>query len=342
MAKWTEEEIKVLKENFGVKPIRVWAHLLPNRAHTAIQKKAQYEGLYSDLRVGDYPAPRYVPDLPKATDLTFTELWEAAHAFQRMATELSTRLDPVDIYLDVNKPIGLGFIADIHIGSVSTPLDQVRARFELMREQPWLYLVSAGDTIDNFLPTRHGQGMFGTMFPPELQKELVLDLYMKMEGRWLALVQGCHEEFSHDADDFDFTKYLSSAVGAANLGFGGQINLHVGDQLYQVVVRHKYRFNSSFNYTNTCKRLREREYPNADIVCVAHHHQAVIEQMPHPDKDRIYIRPGSMKGPDRYARSLGFKDTGAHIPTVILWPDKRQMLSFLNLEEAIEVSRGWY
>ena len=48
------------------------------------------------------------------------------------------------------------------------------------------------------------------MFPPELQKELVLDLYMRMEDRWLALVQGCHEEFSHDADDF--------GVGGAGLG----------------------------------------------------------------------------------------------------------------------------
>ena len=49
-----------------------------------------------------------------------------------------------------------------------------------------------------------------------------------------------------------------------------------------------------------------------------------------------------MKGPDRYARSLGFKDTGSHIPTVILWPDKRQMLSFLNLEQAVAVSKSWY
>ena len=80
----------------------------------------------------------------------------------------------------------------------------------------------------------------------------------------------------------------------------------------------------------------------ADIVVVSHHHQAAVEQQPHSDKDRVYIRPGSMKGPDRFARSLGYAKTGSAIPTVILWPDKRQMLSFLNLEEAVEVSRSWY
>lgn len=674
MPKWTKEEEDTVDENFGVKPIRVWRDQLPNRTVGAIRKKAQRMGLYSAVTCADFPPPRYKPELPKASDMTFNELWEATLAFQRMALELSTRLDPVNVYLDVDQPIGVGFLADAHIGSISTPLDVVRSRFELMREQPWLYLVSDGDTIDNFLPTSHAQGMFGTMFPPELQKELVLNLYMKMEGRWLALVQGCflagtkilmsdgtektieqiktgdfvfsngvsqtvsktynnywngelitlnvmgiqsqiqatsnheflsrrrldkrnkngtratrqvkdsewlsakelkqgdflgipringivppkysiedmlifgwwlaegsytrmdainfclgederihaetikeyfeekghsvyfherpkrhtielsinsrslakeyltlfgkycdgkriptmflyypqehqkalitgltlgdghqrnnsgeeiawtttspllqsqirhilfrhgtfvstsyyerdgkkpywvltwrlnpqrsrhlvdenyvwvpimekttttytgatynlevetthtyevggvnvkncHEEFSHDADDFDFTKYLASAVGAANMGFGGQVNLYVGEQLYQIALRHKYRYNSSFNYTHTCKRLREREYPNADIVCVAHHHQATIEQMAHSDKDRIYIRPGSMKGPDRYARSLGYTDTGSQIPTVILWPDKRKMLSFLNLEDAIEVVKEWY
>ena len=342
MPKWTKEEENVVRENFGKKPIRVWKDLLPRRTSDAIQKKAQRIGLYSDVTCADFPPPRYQPELIHTSDMTFNELWEAAHAFQRMARELSTRRDFVDVYLDVDQPIGVGFIADTHIGAVSTPLDVVRSRFELMREQPWLYLVGAGDTIDNYLPSRHPQGMFNTMFPPELQKELVLNIYMKMEGRWLALVQGCHEEFSHMADDFDFTKYLASAVGAVNLGFGGQINLHVGKQLYQIAVRHKYKFNSSFNYTHTCKRLREREYPNADIVCVAHHHQATIEQMPHADKDRIYIRPGSMKGVDRYARGLGYTDTGSQIPTVILWPDKRKMLSFLNLEDAIEVVKEWY
>ena len=220
MVNWTEEELEVIKTNFGVKPIRSWANLLPGRSLDAIHKKGQRIGLYSHIKSGDYPPPRYEPALPKPTEHTFDELWESLVNYQRMSEELNTRRDPVDIYLDVDKPIGVGFIADAHIGSMDTPLDLVRSRFEMIQEQPWLYLVSAGDTHDNFLPTKHGGGVFGTMFPPELQKELVVNLYGKMKGRWLALVQGCHEEWSHDADDFDFTKYLSSSLEAANLGFG--------------------------------------------------------------------------------------------------------------------------
>jgi len=55
------------------------------------------------------------------------------------------------------------------------------------------------------------------------------------------------------------------------------------------------------------------------------------------DKSRIFIRPGSFKGTDRYARQLGYVDTGAQIPSVIVYPDRRKMLPFLNLADAVTV-----
>ena len=177
------------------------------------------------------------------------------------------------------------------------------------------------------------------MFPPELQKELVVNLYSKLKGRWIAAVQGCHEEFSHFADDFDFTKYLAHQLGCVNLGFGGLIKLMVGEQQYNIAIRHKYKYNSSYNPTHSAIQLVRFEYPEADISIVAHNHRAAITWMSHRDKDRVYVRPGSFKGPDRYARSLGYTDTGSQMPTVILWPDKRQMWVYQHLEDAAEKLR---
>jgi len=336
--RWSENEDEIIHEHFGRIPATTISRRhLSHRTPGAIRGRALRLGLRSNLDKRRNPFPRFSPSLEEFSDLDFDELWEAAYAFQRASHQLSTRRDPANVYLDVDRPIGIGFIADTHIGAVSTPLDFVRARFDLMAEQPWLYLIGVGDTIDNFLPTQHPQGMFSTMFPPELQKQLVENLYSKMLGRWIAVVQGCHEEFSHIADDFDFTKFLAKELRCVNMGFGGLINLYIGEQLYQIAVRHKYKYNSSFNYTHTCKRLVQMEYQEADIACVAHHHRATVEQLSHRDKDRVYIRPGSMKGPDRYARSLGYTDTGSQIPVVMLWPNERKMLSFLDLDQAIEV-----
>jgi len=334
MPRWTKEEISILKENYGVSPIREWTHLLPNRPWTAIQNKASRIGLSSWIR-----GPQYKHETGIINGESLDELWEAAYAFQQASLRLRSRTDPVEVWLDVDYPIALAFIADLHIGAITVPLDHVRQRFEMMVEFDHLYAISAGDTTDNYLPQRHPQGMFSTMFPPEIQKELVIDLYRKMYGRWIALVQGCHEEFSHMTDDFDFTKYAAHQLDCANLGFGGLIKLTVGEQLYNIAVRHKYRYNSSLNPTHTCKRLVELEYPEADIACVAHHHRAAINQLAHRDKDRIYIRPGSLKGPDRFARSLGYTDTGSQIPVVILSPDKRQMLPYFDLDQALDAMR---
>lgn len=334
MTLWTKEEDEIVIKYYGVSPVSSWSNLLPSRSYDAIISRAQRLGLSSPLNVAKSPSPVF-EELPDGmNDMDFDELWEAVHAFQKSVMCLSTRKDSVNIKLDTDSPIGICFVADLHIGAVSTPYGVVRERFDTMASYPWLYPIGAGDKIDNYLPGKHPQGMFEVMFPPELQKELVINLYSKMKGRWLGVVEGCHDDFSHQTDDFDFNKYMAHELSCANLGFGGEIKLKVGDITYNIVVRHKYRYNSSLNYTHTCKRLRERQYPMADIVCVAHNHVTTLEHMAHNDKDRIYIRPGTMKHPDRYARSIGFTGSDECLPVVILHPDERRMEPFLSLERA--------
>jgi len=342
MVRWTQKEDKVLNENYGKNPVNKWIKLLPKRTIDAIISRANRLGLKSGLlgnqiTTGNYKPPQFSPQLPVTDDMTFEELYEAAYAFQKASKQLSTRYEAVDIHIDVDHPIAICFVADTHIGSIDTPLDYVRGRFDLLEQYPFIYPAGCGDKIDNYVPTSHPEGMFGQLFPPELQKELVENLYGRLRGRWLWLIQGCHDDFSHKADDFDLTKHLASHLGCANLGYGGLVNLYIGEQLYQIAVRHKYKYNSSYNPTHTCMQLVRFEYKTADISVVAHNHITAILQVAEPDKDRVYIRPGSMKGPDRYARSMGFADTGKNMPTVILWPDKRKMLSYMDLEQCLEV-----
>jgi len=345
MTRYIQQEDNIIKENYGVTAVRTWIQLLPGRTIDSIITRANRLGLSSGLlgnqaTTGNYIKPQFKPALPEMGVLSFDELWGAAYAFQGASKSLSTRYDEVDIEIPTKRPIALCFIADTHIGSIDVPLDYVRSRFELLEEHPYIYVGGCGDMIDNYLPTSHVEGMFGQMFPPELQKELVENLYAKLRGKWLWVIQGCHDDFSHKADDFDLAKHMAKHLNCANLGYGGLINLKVGDQTYKIAIRHKYKYNSSYNPTHSPKQLVRFDYKEADIAVVAHNHITAIEQSAEPDKDRIYIRPGSMKGPDRYARSLGFRDTGKQMPTVILWPDKRKMLAFMDLEQAIEIFKN--
>ena len=129
---------------------------------------------------------------------------------------------------------------------------------------------------------------------------------------------------------------MAKHLGCSNLGFGGLVKLMVGKQEYQIAVRHKYKYNSSYNWTHAPKQLVRFDEKTADIAVVAHNHVTAIEHTEENDKDRVYIRPGSMKGADRWARSIGFSDSGKRMPCVVLWPNKRQMMTFMDLGQCAD------
>ena len=265
-------------------------------------------------------------NLPKGIeDKDIEDIFDALELYQQATHKLSKRRDSTDIKIDTDKPIYLACLADIHLGAVSTNISAFRDTVDTLAVTPNAYMISVGDTIDNFLHSVHGEGVYEALCPPEIQKRLIEYMFSKLEGRILGLVQGDHEEFSHMVDDFDFTKYLCEKFKCPDLGFGGFINLTVGKIKYVIHARHRYRFSSTLNLTHTVKRMRE-QLGDFDIGIVAHNHQASIEFVDMRDKPRVFIRPGSFKGADRYARKIGFMDTGrTFMPVVELHPDIRLM-----------------
>ena len=334
--KWTSSEESILREYYGRIPVRlIQSQHLPHRTLKSVLIKASNMGLESPLR-GSSPRspnkmnPTYLPQTDNLRDL-----WSAVTDLQQASLRLETSVANPSLTIKASSPIIVGFLADAHIGAMNCKYSELEERFSLMSNNPHFYLFSVGDSIDNYLPQPHGSGMFDQLIPPALQKQLVEDLYMRMKGRWLGVVEGCHDNWSYTAGQFDWNKYLSSKLQCPNLGFGATVNLTVGSVPYRIMLKHKYRFNSSINLTHTVKRMREMQ-GDFDIGCVAHHHQAAIEQAIMGDGvDRIFIRPGSFKGSDRFSSQLGFTDSGAFIPSVVLDDKSRKMTAFLHLEQAV-------
>lgn len=335
---WSQKELVKLAEVWDVYNPYEIMKALPNRSWSAIRTKAYRLKLPPAGKSVRTPKPQF-KDLKIPEPKSAEDLFNALEVFQDASMKLDTRMENVNAFIDTEEPIIVGFIADAHIGALSTKYQLLDEYIEYIANTERFYMFSVGDTTDNYLPTKHGAGMFGSIVPPSLQKSLIEYVFGKLRGRWLGLVQGCHDEWSHESDDFDWTSYLAGHLDAPNLGFGAFVNLTVGQQPYVIALRHKYRYNSSFNLTHTVKRMRE-QLGEFDIGCVAHHHQADMEHLAMSDKDRVFIRPGSFKGADRFARSIGFTDTGSQIPSVILFPNHRRIVPFLNLEDAITHLRG--
>jgi hypothetical protein len=263
------------------------------------------------------------------------KIWDTLKEFQQETRKFETAMQEVEIQIKDNKPIGIAFIADIHVGAITTDHEALERALNLIKSVDGLYIISCGDTVDNYLPNFHASGSFEAIIPPELQKRFVEWLYTKIAGKLIAIIQGCHDEASHMTDDFDWTKYLSEKFRCHNLGFGGFINLTLGEQIYRIGAWHRIRrFNSYKNITHVVKRAIEI-YGDFDVGVVAHNHVAAIEIEDTPAKTRIYIRPGSFKEADRWARQMGYASTPARVPVVILYPNEKRMVPFQDFEEAI-------
>jgi hypothetical protein len=77
-----------------------------------------------------------------------------------------------------------------------------------------------------------------------------------------------------------------------------------------------------------------------DIGISEHLHEPgleVFEYRPGTKIDRVAICCGTYKQRDPYAEGLGYYGGGYGIPTVILFPDRRKILPFYSLADAITV-----
>ena len=291
------------------------------------QKYCSRKCYINHMRTAKQPKLKYIDLKQDLTDADMETIWTALITYQEATKKLSTRQDEISIEIPTTEPIYITVLADAHIGAIQTRFQQFRDTIEAIASSPNTFMISCGDTVDNYLPSKHSEGQFEAMCPPEIQKRLLEYMYSKLSGRILALIQGDHDEFSHYADDFDWTKHLCEKFKCANLGFGGFINLKVGQITYKIHARHRYRFSSSLNLTHTVKRMRE-QVGDFHIGIVAHNHQAAIEYVQGQDGViRVFIRPGSFKGADRYARRIGFVDCDCRsmMPTIELFPDRRAM-----------------
>jgi len=153
------------------------------------------------------------------------------------------------------------------------------------------------------------------------------------------LIHNCHELWSLRASDFDLTEYLTKHSKAVYLGTGGILWLTVGKQKYKIMMRHKYRFNSQDNPTATVKKMFEK-CGGFDLGVISHHHTATLEEGNKEGLDgnlkRIFLRAGSYKVHDRYAKQEGFGQGSIGVPIVLLNPKTRDLRGFQDIKEGIE------
>ena len=201
-----------------------------------------------------------------------------------------------------NESIQIKPIGDVHLGSDTVLYQQLWEDIKYIKKTPNCKTILLGDYIDNFTKFSPGSAVYDQLIPPAEQK-IKMEWLVKYLGhdKILGIVQGCHDEWSYRNDTFELGRYLAEKIHVPYLGFGGNLNLTVGANLYRLYVSHDDRYFSKANLTHGLKRAwREEESFNLGIS--AHRHRADYEEFVEKGRVVKVMKISGYKARDRFLK----------------------------------------
>jgi len=231
----------------------------------------------------------------------------------------------VDIQIDSYHKILIVPLADWHIGARYVDYRRLVEDIEYVRDTPFVYTILLGDYCDNYNTSAYKQGQIEQNIPIQDQKAYAEEFIKELSDKTLAVINGCHDEWSYFNDGFDFAKYLANKSFAYYMGHNGIINLLIGAVMYRIFITHNTFRNSTINEGHGLKSAL-KEGQDFDIGVRAHNHKPHTEDCVVRGERRFLVTAGSYKGQDRHASKAGYSPTVGCTPGILLDPETRSII----------------
>ena len=307
-----------------------------------VRKIVRDAGVLRDRNGRSLPAQsgHVAPEFPGLKDFPEdpTELLDfvEAAAEQHQAWDIAQRIVEAEIATDL--PIAVAFRADWHVGNRNTLYKLLRRDNAIIRDTPGLYTAELGDFCDAFFSERMADGVQEAVVPPKMQRHYLWASYaIYLRGKVIGDVIGQHDYWASQRAAFDPVEWLSHDFKIPYLRHGGLIRLTVGEQMYEIRVRHKAKGNSQWNPTHSNIRSLYFGDGHHDVVAHADKHIFGIQQVEYQHKPSILLRPGAYKPYDNFSDANDFPTSEPIIPVVIFYPRERDMQCVRGLEQAANI-----
>jgi hypothetical protein len=337
------------------------ASRLTGRSRAACRQQAENLGirLYQGESVTQQDMPPHAPQSPETHDTpdmasvvdmaldmadTFefdgeptTEqmdaLLDAMAALDSAVTGLAPTRDSVTLApSDPHLPVGIIFTGDWHAGAGGVELDRLRRDLRRIGETDGLYGIAMGDLVEGVgAGNKAAPALYsGIVNKSDVQVALAVHLANLAKGKWLCVIDGNHDQFAYNATGIDRGAAIGRGIGVPRFGQGGAtVFVELNGTRYVVGVRHNGKGNSQINTTNAQRRTFD-EWPNwdnCDVICLAHLHYNDLHIPPRKAGQCIYLRSGSAKTHDSYAKDHGYTPEYG-MPVVVFYPDTKEMVPF--------------
>lgn len=332
---WTDDEYQYLLELMAQYPdwtYSQYADALTHRfgrdfTNESVRKKLK--------RAGDQKGAASFIDRKNAEEHDPENLLFVMIRAQKEFQEIDDRQTAVTIDVEDDKPIGICFSGDWHIGGLYTDHEQLLRDSELIRDTDGLYNILMGDYCDNYITRSHAGGSFEQVVTADKQRELCEFFFASYYKRGnLAVLKGNHDNWEYKETGEDFVKYLARRIESPYLWYGGRITLRVGNATYRIQAHHSYKYNSSLNTTNSQRNLFNATH--ADIVALGHVHTNETHAKSVGGIDTVWMRTGSYKITDDYSQWLAGLKSDPRVPMCVLFPDRKKIVDFRDFRDGIE------
>lgn len=274
---------------------------------------------------------RQIQSQDKPREEKIEEMHEAIREFNEKLNTLDRDKNTVNFDVDGDFLAVVG-ISDLHYGNQNVDMDFVEDLIDFVEGHERAYCFLNGDIIDNWVHLSPNGGEYEQTIRPEYQREIIRQKLEPIEDKILGVTYGNHEGRSQKEGEQNPMDLMSKELDVPYLGSGGRINLVFDEELkYRLHVRHRFRYESTFNPCHACGRLIEQLDSDADIVAIGHKHDPAIEVRFKAGKQRSLMRFGSAIPSTRYSSYLGFEDSPLVAPTVVVSSKEKAHHPFIDI-----------
>lgn len=327
MEPWVKKALELKQSGIS------WTQL-PKTLTEIYNKPFTYDQVRNKIRRSDFYHKGKITYTDKKASQDVTSLVNKLIEIQHSLSELDDKQTETHLSVDDDKPVGIAFWGDWHVGSRGVDHEQLFRDLETIKQTDGLYCIGMGDYIENYTGAIKGS-VHEQILAPHEQIKVVQHIMTEVGNKMLVLVRGCHEDFAFKDSNTDIAREFAKTADTVYLWHGGDIYLTIGEELYHIRARHKYKSESSVNTTNAQRMMMVDKGP-CDIGFVAHKHFCEIQHTKKMGQDVVWGRSGTYKILDEYGQKLAGYEGMYGVPILILYPHEKRIVPFKDFESGLE------
>jgi hypothetical protein len=345
MANWTEDEDRTLTRlREGGLSFPQIAEEIPGRSASACRNRFN---LLDGEEEENEPLGPSALDEWKAQSLKPT--WEEILEYAEKGAELHRQMRPIYTRatrtIRTKEPVFLVHMSDFHLGARGTDYRYFIETTKLIMSDPRFYIVITGKDLElAFAWFRSAEAILGQVLPPWMQIEAFKLWLEEMLPRTVAVCGDNHGDERLERKLGDIGLMWDERVPYFRTY--GILTLEVGDETYEALLTHRYKGSSVYHDLQPALRTMREIYPTADWYATSHTHVPAYmagvyypEARPATMPEQHFIVSGSFKVEDDLYAMRNHGGSGVlGLPTLMLYPDRHEIVYFRSPETALQVA----